>query len=222
MKKIIGILFFIVILVATSVLAAYPEELENKELEQLKEGNIIELTNEQVKEAEKLIVEPANDNTNILNESNDKMYEESDLYEINEEISITKRVNGNVYAMGQKIKIDGAVIKGNAFILGQEIEIKNVQIEGSLYVFGEKIEFSGVVNDLYACGSNITIDESGNIWRDVKIAGSIVEVNGTIGRNAFIAVNELSVGENTVINGELNYISQNQAEVSSNSKIGNE
>ena len=218
MKKVIGIVFLSIVLIATTVFAAYPAELEKSELEQLGNGNVVELTSEQIEEVEKLIEEPlSEENTGEI--SNDNSVEE-DLYEFDEEVTINKKVNGNVYAMGQQIDIDGAIIKGNAFLLGQDIEIKNVQIDGSLYVLGENIEFSGVTNDMYACGSKIIIGENGNVWRDSRIFGEKVQINGTIARNAFIAVNELTVGEKATI-GTLNYLSTNEAEISSNSRIDN-
>lgn len=218
MKKVVGIVFLSIVLLATTVFAAYPADLENNELEQLKNGNMVELTSQQIEEAEKLIEEPLS-KENIVEISNDNSVEE-DLYEFDEEVTINKKVNGNVYAMGQQIDIDGAIIKGNAFLLGQDIKIKNVQIDGSLYVLGENIEFSGVTNDMYACGSKIIMDENGNVWRDSRIFGEKVQINGTIARNAFIAVNELTVGEKATI-GTLNYLSTNEAEISSNSKIDN-
>lgn len=226
MKKIIGIIFLIIILMTTTVLAAYPEDLENSELETIKSGNFIELTDQQLKDAEKFIKEPANENYSNSNEvkeiqNSNNVAEDSDIYEINQEVSITKKVNGNVYAMGEKVNFDGALIQGNVFVFGKEVELKNTQIEGALYVIGENIEISCVANDVYACGANIIITENANIWRDIKIAGSVVEINGTVGRNAFLGVNELIVGENTVITGTLNYVSPNEAELSSNARIEN-
>lgn len=226
MKKVMGIIFLSVILIATTVLAAYPADLENNELDQLQSENIIELTDKQLEEVEKFIEEPASEDLIASNETeevqgeNDK-FEDNDIYEIGEEVSITKKVNGNVYAMGESVNIDGALIQGNAFVIGQEVEIKNVQIEGSLYVVGENIEISGVVNDVYACGSNVIITENANIWRDIRIAGSVVEINGTVGRNAFLGVNELTVGGNSLITGTLNYFSPNEAEISSDARIEN-
>ena len=217
MKKIIGIVFLSIVLIASTVLAAYPTELENKELEQIESENVVELTSEQIQEAEKLIEEPAKEEKIEERKSDDNSIE-GDLYELDEEIKINKNVNGNVYAMGQQIDVDGVIIEGNAFLFGQDIEIKNVQIEGSLYVFGENIEFSGVANDLYACGSKIIIADNSNVWRDSRICGEKVQIDGAITRNAFIAVKELTIGEKAII-GTLNYLSTNEAEISSNCKI---
>lgn len=223
MKKFIGVLFLSIILIATTVFAAYPADLENAELEKIEDGNVMELTDNQLKEAENLIEEPADvlySNELIsYNDSNDA--EDSDLYEIGEEVTVTKKVNGNVYAMGEKVTLDGALIQGNAFVLGQEVEIKNVQIEGSLYVVGENIEFSGVANDIYACGSSVKIDENANVWRDIRIAASEAKIDGKVGRNAFVVVSELNVGGNALISGTLNYISTNEAEISSDAIIEN-
>lgn len=226
MKKVIGILFLIVILIATTALAAYPEDLENAELEQTKEDNITTLTDEQLENAEDLIQTPASDGSGIL-EATEKVTEgdvdlhEGDLYEMNSDVTISKMVNGNVYVMGQNVTFENAVIYGNAFVLGQNVEIKNSEINGSLYVACEKISFSGTTNDLYACGADIVFNNDAHIWRDVKVVGENVKLNGSIGRNVYAGAENLIVDEGTIVTGELNYASENEASISDKVQIAN-
>lgn len=230
MKKVIGILFLTVILIATTVLAAYPEDLENAELEQTQEENITTLTNEQLENAESLIEEPATEELDILEiTENDRLIDEynhegvitSDLYQFDKEITLNTIVDGNVYVMAESVKFDHAVIYGNAYIIGQNIELKNVDIQGSLYVCGQNIEISGKINDIYACGAEINFSEDAYVKRDVKLAGESLKIDGTIQRDAFIGVNNLIINGNTVINGTLNYASQNEVSIPEHAQIAN-
>ena len=228
MKKVIGILFLIVILIATTVLAAYPEDLENAELEQTQEESITTLTKEQLENAESLIEEPATGDLDILEITeknrmidNNESVLNSDLYQFDEEVSLNSIVNGNVYVIAQSVKFDNAVIYGNAYVLAQNIELKNVDIQGSLYVCGQNIEISGKINDIYACGAEVNLSEGTYITRDVKLAGESLKIDGTIQRDAFIGAKNLTITGDTVINGTLNYASENEANIPDSAMISN-
>ena len=224
MKKVVGIIFLIIILISTVVFAAYPENLEKNELEELQD-EFMTLTSEQIQDAEELIETPESEGemlTEATEEAveSDVSLEEGDLYEINSDVTIGKMVNGNVYVIGQNVIFDNAVIHGNAFVLGHNIEFKNTEINGSLYVAGETITFAGTTNDIYACGADITLNKDAHIWRDVKVAGENIKLNGSIGRNVYAGANNLVVDDNIIITGELNYASENEAAISDNAQIG--
>ena len=224
MKKVLGIIFLSIILIASTVLAAYPEDLENSELEQISDDEIVKVSEEELQNAESGIEEVATENE--LETENDVTLEEyygdvedDDIYQVDTEVTINQIVDGNVYVMGEVVKFDNAVIYGNAYVMGKNVEFENVEINGSVYVLAEDIEISGIANDIYACGSNINFNEGSYIWRSARIAGESLKLNGTIGRDAFFGVSNLTIEGNAIINGTLNYVSQNEATISEQAQI---
>lgn len=199
MKKIIGGLILMVIMLPTIVLAAYPEDME----EQANYDGLIDLQELQTTS------DPIDTSETI----------ESDIYEMNQDVLINQTVDGNVYVMAQNAKIEDANIYGNVYIMAKKIEVINSEIEGSLYVMGEDITFSGMTNDVYACGSNIEFCEDSYVWRDAKIAGNTVKVNANIARNLYAGVKSLSVGDNAVIEGTLKYFSEEEGNISESARI---
>ena len=172
------------------------------------------------------------DESDLLEDSEEKMlideYEDSDInvisgdvYKCNNEVTITDAVDGNVYVMAQKVKIENAYIYGNLFVMAQEIEIIDSEIDTSTYLLGEKIIFSGTTYDLYALGSEVNLTEESNVWRSAKIAANVVNINGTIDVNADITCENINVSNTAQINGNLNYWSENEGMISSDAQIVN-
>lgn len=196
MKKRIGILFLSMVLLATVVFAAYPEE----------EGG--------AENPEGLIVfNPTEDDVSID-------IVEDDLYEMNKEVTLGKIVDGNVHIMAEKVKIDGAVIYGNVFVMAREIEITNSDVRGSIYAMGESIRMSAQTNDLYAMGNMVILEEDGSIWRDAKIGANQLEAKGKVERNLFASVDKLNVAETAAVGGKLNYYSNKEGTIAETAQLG--
>lgn len=209
MKKRIGVLFLSLMMLATISLAAYPAELEEQELQELE-------TLENSENGE-YGIEPISEEAGEAEEEYEVI--EDDLYQMDRNITITQIINGNVYVMGETVKIKDTIIYGNVYVMAQEVEIENVEIDGSVYVMAEKMNFSGTAYDVYACGSKIDFDLNSYVWRNVKVAGDEIKINGNIGRSVYAGANHLSVGDNAIIEGALKYVSKTEGDISSEAQI---
>lgn len=208
MKKRIGILFLLMMMIATFAFAAYPEELENQELENL-EGDFSQMIAEGI---EPISINPDEEtNVNVT---------DSDVFMSENTVNITEVINGNVYAMGKDVKLDHAVVYGNVFAIGENVDISNTEINGSVYVMGSSVKFSGMAYDVYAMGEQVEFAQETYIWRDIKAFGNRVNLNGNIYRNVGIAANELNVANETIIEGKLEYTSEKETAISEDAHIG--
>ncbi len=168
-------------------------------------------------------------------EEADKNAKNTDVYLFGDDITIDYTVIGNAFIVGNNVKIS-APIGGDAFIIA-----KNITIEESGYIYSnlfscsEKLVIKGIVYDLYATASNITLAESGYVYRDIRSTSSNIDILGTIGRNAYIACDKISLTSNQkttdynsdstesstgVIYGNLEYSSTNQITIPENSVTG--
>lgn len=213
MKKVVGILFLILIILTTASFAAFPAELEGNETEEgLEEFGTLEEKNENV-------------NYDHLVMPIDETYEPSkqnvikdDIYKIDEEVVIDNEVDGNIYVIGQTVKLNKAMIYGNVYIIAEKVEIIDSQMN-SAYILGEEIYFSGTANDLYACGSNVTTEVESSILRNLKVGADTLNIKGNIGRNVDATINQLNVAETAKIIGKLNYYSMSKGNISEKAQI---
>lgn len=208
MKKRIGILFLLMMMVATFVFAAYPEDLENQELENL-EGDFSQMNAEGI---EPISINPDMEtNVNVT---------DSDVFLSENTVNVTEVINGNVYVMGKDVKLDQAIVYGNVFAMGENVDISNVEINGSVYVMGSSVKFSGTAYDVYAMGESVDFAKETYIWRDIKAFGNRVNLNGNIYRNVDVGANELTVANGTTIEGKLEYTSENETTIPEDAHIG--
>lgn len=119
---------------------------------------------------------------------------DSDLFLQEDNITLENKVNGNIYAMGDTIKIASPEINGNIFaIAGTKIEI-NGKINGSVYVISENLELQGTMNDVYAISTNVTLGEEASI-RDFKVISENTIIDGVVNRNAYVLGENVNIGE---------------------------
>lgn len=204
MKKAVISFILILMVISTVSFAAYPEELENSELEMIDATDLGEI--------EETPIEPR-DHV----ESNEMISD--DVYKMEEKVTFSEIVDANVYIMAQDVKITNAIIYGNLYVMAQNIEIENSEISGSVYAMGQKITISGMANDAYLLGSEIELLTDCYIWRNVRVAGGNVNVDGSIARNVYAAVSNLSIGDTAQISGKLNYTSENEGSISENARV---
>lgn len=210
MKKVVGILFLIFTLMATVSLAAYPADLEAAELQALQEESNIEPISE-LDEVESLIQPRTSEGeTELILD---------DIYKMEKEAVVTGIVDGNVYLMANKAKIENAMIYGSVYIMAQEVDITNSDIGGSVYVFGNKVKFSGNTNDFYGAGNEIELAKESYIWRSARVAAENLSVNGAIEKDLHAGINKLQVGDTAVIQGKLNYYADKEGAISEQAKI---
>lgn len=201
MKKRIGILFLIFMMLTTFSLATETIDLGLPQTEEQDDG-IMPISQMPV---------------DSDGEGYEMIYD--DVYKMENQVTISEVIDGNVYVMARDAKVENAVIYGNLFVMAEEIEIVDSEIAGSVFAFGEKLNFSGMTNDLYACGSKVDITAGSYVWRNAKLAGETIHIDGNVGRNLDVGVNQFVVGDNAKIEGILHYFSSKEGTISEKAQI---
>lgn len=204
MKKVIGVFCLICILLASVSFAAYPEDLENAEIQLISETD-----------AEN--IETTAFNPTEVSEETEIIYD--DVYKMANDVVISGIIDGNVYVMAQTAKIENATIYGNLYVMAQTVDIVDSDIGSSIYTMAQKITFSGMTNDMYALGEDVEFTENSYIWRTVRTIAENLIVNGNISRDLYASVGNMTIGDNTVIEGKLNYSSDNEGNISETAQI---
>lgn len=155
----------------------------------------------------------------------------ADVYLTGDEVTIDYVVDGNLFVVAKTVNINSQ-IGGDAFICASKINIgEQGYIFSNLFAAAQDVEISGVVYDLYACAQTTTIN--GYVYRDVKVLSNTLNISGTIGRNAYVSVenmnfptevtdtdDELVSRSNSMIYGDLNYSSKSEINIPDESVIG--
>lgn len=155
--------------------------------------------------------------------NNEDSFKKSDVYLAGENITIDYIVDGNLFVCADSVTINSQ-IGGDAFIIANSITIEEQgYIYSNLFAISNSIDVKGVVYDVYSTANTVNI--SGYIYRDIKMACSDLTISGVVGRNAFVNCNMINFtqensenAEETVtskgsINGNLNYSSQNEISI---------
>ncbi len=201
MKKVVGILLLCFIMIANISFATTEDVLP---ISEIGEYDIMPISKEPV--------DMTGEGYEMIND---------DVYKMEKQVTIHEIIDGNVYVMAREVRVDNAVIYGNLFVMAEEIEIVNSEISGSVFAMGEKISFSGITNDLYACGSKVDMVADSYVWRSAKVAGETINMNGNVGRNLYAGVNQLNVGDTAKIEGTLQYFSAREGNISDQAQIQN-
>ncbi len=109
---------------------------------------------------------------------------EGNLYAAGSSLVIDGKITGDVICAGQSININGDVA-GDVICAGQSINI-NGKIGGNLRIAGNTINFNGQVerNGIIIGATGITSASSTIGW-DLLILGNIFELNGNVGRDLY-------------------------------------
>lgn len=158
-----------------------------------------------------------------------------DVYAFASKVDVAGKVIGDVLAAGGQVSISGAVTQdvmltggtidfsGKAgddlFVAGGTVRIsgstaENATITGGQITFGKD---SKVARDLLIAGGSIALE--GSIGRNANIAGSQVRLDGPIGGSVQVDAEQLTVGPNAVIKGDLSYTTKQKPEISPLAKI---
>ncbi len=109
---------------------------------------------------------------------------QGNLYAAGSTINIDGKVTGDVFCAGQSININGDV-EGDVFCAGQSINI-NGKIGGSLRVAGNSINLNGqVARNGVAIGASIVTAASSTIGWDLLVLGNAYVLRGGIGRDLY-------------------------------------
>lgn len=138
--------------------------------------------------------------------------------EINDgNLDIAGNIDGDVYAVGNKIALSGNVT-GNVFLIGSEIDISSeTEIKKSVYIFGGNISLSGKISrDAIITGANVYSDAyigedllvafgkgtiSGEIAEDLRVFAGEVIIEAKVGKDMILNAG-LANYETAIINGQ--------------------
>lgn len=126
---------------------------------------------------------------------------DGDLLAVGSEISITGVVTQNVRAMGAQITIEGDV--------GRNISLAGVNINSS--------DSSYIAGSLSGVAGNISL--SGPVGGNVNATGGSFEIKSTVKGNVEASTGQLKLAPGAEILGDLNYRSDNEAEISDKTSV---
>ncbi len=163
---------------------------------------------------------------------------DDDLYVAGSDIIIDGTVNGDLLAFGNTITVNGTV-NGNLLAAGQTISL-NGNVSHSARLAGQTININGKVDgDLVVFSSELGISSQAEVGRDFLFGAGNVRADGVIGRNikggggqvtlsdrvagdVNLTADRLTLTPTANIEGNLTYISQNEADIQSGAQIGGE
>lgn len=145
-----------------------------------------------------------------------------DMYLFDKDIVIDKVVDGNVFAFGTNVTIKGEV-GGELFVCADTLEIdESGYIYCGLYGFAKKVIIKGVAYDVYLASEDFKLENSGIVYRDLRLVANQVELNGKIRRNAHIISNNIKFpdGEDAHVGGDLNYFATSELDLPKTAVLG--
>jgi len=133
---------------------------------------------------------------------------------------IDKDIEGDLMVAGSQIKIISDISE-DAYVAGGQIDI-NGTVNGNLIVAGGSVTISGkVLKNVIVAGGQIKIQDSAQIGGYVLAGGAQVDLLGNFSGPVKVGAGSLVVGENAVINGDLE-ADVSKSDISSTSKITGE
>lgn len=147
----------------------------------------------------------------------------SDLYLKEDTIELTQNVEGNVFLFGKKVTVSSQ-IDGNLVIMANEVHITDDSyVDASVFILANTIQFDTLSSHLYAICNNLTISSDHGVYKDLYVKAKKVSMYGTVGRNAYISADEISLSGNNsvgIIKGNLTYSLPEDIEFPEGSIVG--
>lgn len=150
-------------------------------------------------------------------------------------VTLSGTVNGDAYLAGGNILVDGTV-NGNLLVAGGQVNVTGT-VNGNVRAIGGQVNISGQVQgNASAAGGNVNVDKSAVIKGSVVAAagqlsvmapvpGSVtaaadtVTLGNSIGGNVLAATGRLTLTSTASIAGNLNYTSQEKAQMQPGSRV---
>lgn len=163
-----------------------------------------------------LSVNPISENPEATNTEapvKEDNFKKGDVYLTGDNITVDYVVDGNLFIFANQVTINSQ-IGGDVFVVANKVTVgEQGYVFSNLFALSNEIDISGVVYDLYSSSKNVTIN--GYIYRDIRVMTDTLNVNGIVGRNAFVKANainfatnantESTVSNSGIISGDLNY-----------------
>lgn len=152
-------------------------------------------------------------------------------YLVGDTITVAGTVNGDVYCAGKQVVISG-IVNGDVLCGGQNVTVSGT-VNGDIRAGGMAVVVSGLVKgSVTLMGGTVTLDASSTIDRDATVIGGIVTLNGAVNRDVMMgastvnitgkmggdingSVDALSVTAAAKVGGNVSYVSQTDASISS-------
>lgn len=167
-------------------------------------------------------------NDNETNQNIETNAKSEDAYLMGDDITIDYLVDGNAFVIANTVNITSK-IGGDLFVIANTVNIENGYVYSNVFATAKTINLNGVIYDLYSTCENLNIGENGYVYRDMHTACKKANIYGTVGRNAFLNCNSLSISKDSEENGEkitakiygnLNYTTDNEIDIPENSIEG--
>ncbi len=158
-----------------------------------------------------------------------------DVYAARQTVNVSAPVNGDVVAAGRQVTVDGPVT-GDVIVAAQTIEIRS-SVSDDLRAAGQHVLIASPISGhVVAAGQTVTLNETVDDW--AWLAGYTVEVRGKVGSlrvrakeitieaeiagDVEVIGDQLNLGSNAVIHGDVRWYSDNAATVSAEATVRGE
>jgi hypothetical protein len=158
-----------------------------------------------------------------------------DVYAFASNVDVAGRVIGDVLACGGQVNVTGDVTQ-DVMLTGGNVSFSGKAGDDVMAAGGTVTVAGSVAEDATITGGRITFAKDSTVTRDVLVAGGSIALGGSIGRNAKISggqvqldgpiggsvdvdADQLTVGPNAVIKGDLTYTAKQKPQISPLAKI---
>jgi len=173
----------------------------NPSITEDEEGNYVDILPIDEELSEDLILSITNDIGQII---------DNDVYIVSGNIDFKDMVFGNVYLVGEDVKVTSKFIDGNLFVIGNDITIDAEYIVGSIYLIGNNITFKGETKSIYAISNTFELEKGASILRDIRLIADTTRIKGYISKSIYAMTSNLNISNDARITENLNYISENE------------
>jgi cytoskeletal protein CcmA (bactofilin family)/uncharacterized Tic20 family protein len=142
-----------------------------------------------------------------------------DVFATGQTVVVTGTVDGDLLAAAQQVVVDGTV-NGNVRAAGAVVTV-NGHVGRSVTGLAQQVNISSsgrVDGSVVAAGETISV--FGPVGRGITAGGGTLQLGGPVGGKVLAWAQNLSLGPNTRIAGDLDYYSERQAAISSGTVAG--
>ena len=150
-------------------------------------------------------------------------------------VTVDGDIDGDLICAGQTVQVNGAV-HGDVICAGQSVTV-NGPVDGSVRLFGQTLNVNGTVGrNVTVAGQVFNLGGNAAVSGDLGVASQSATISGTVTKTVYGAMsnlmidnrvgsvearvaNDLALGGNSHIDGDLTYYSNNTSNVDS-SKVG--
>ena len=161
---------------------------------------------------------------------------ETDVYAAHRTVDVNAPIEGDLVAAGGRVTVDGNVA-GDIIVAGRDVEIQTA-VSDDVRAAGRNIRITAPVSGhVIAAGQSVSIEQDvsdwawlagdsvevlGNIGSDLKIRAAKIKIDAEVDGNIELIGDELDLGPNSVVRGDLRWRSRNDAEISPDAQIEGE